>query len=151
MMVGAMAASRITSDEREAIVSTLRATESVSETARRHKRSKSAVSRIAVEDGIATSERPRTQKATAASLEDSKARRARIESNFLHMAEVFQWVALTEPLSPRDVKDVVLSGAISLDKAIAVSRHDVKADEGNAGGLLVQFVDQLREPTDHAT
>ncbi len=82
-----MAAKRISDDERQAIIATLQDTENVRETARRHGRSKTSVSRIAVEEGIETAGRPQTQNACAALEVDNAARRAKLKSDLLDDAD----------------------------------------------------------------
>lgn len=79
----------VTDEERAAILDTLRTTENLSETARRHRRSLDTIRRIAAAAGVDVADRTRTRAATEAAKVDAAARRERLKDLLAQRAVEF--------------------------------------------------------------
>lgn len=146
---------RVTDEERDRIIATLRETENVRETARRHRRSVGTVSLIARSEGLCIAERSRTKNATRARVVDLKAMRLAAAERFLldeqRLAEqMFAPVVEKKPMvvsnggdagssvlevethldepTFADKQRIMTSRAIAIDKSMALERHDDTGD-----------------------
>lgn len=165
-----MANTRVTPDERAAIITTLRETENVRETARRHNRGRNTVSRIAIEAGLDVAGRPQTKTATEAITLDNRAKLALLKSELIDdarglRAELHQpcverkamtvsrggdrgaelvEVEVHHPSPPfADKQRIMTSVGIAVDKVIALERLD-PPDTSEGRSILEQLVDGLR-------
>lgn len=149
-----MAGPRITPDEEEAILATLRETENVRETARRHKRSPASVSTIAKRRGVDVVERSQTKDATAALAADNDARfellvhrmveeghraldemhRPRTYWNFGGSENSYNEHTMPEP-TIADQRSLMVMAAVAVDKRIAARRAE-RGDEGEGVALI---------------
>lgn len=163
MMVGDMAKRPpVTEDEREQIISMIRSGLSARAVARESGRSVDTVSRIARDiswtfgrTNLARARQARSafcaeRRAVAASLAQERAEELLV--SFLEPQTVVtgNGTVVEVPVDARGVKDRAQAYQLLQRTVLDVSKHDVKADEGNAGALLLQFVDQLRGPDDQA-
>lgn len=151
-----MPSGRITPEERERIIATLRETENVRETARRHGRGESTVSRIGRAEGLEVAARAMTKNATRAREADAKALRSQLNVGLLEdarrlRAQLWQPVVekkavvvsggqgmgssieiaevdLDEPTFA-DKQRIITAVAIAIDKSVAIERHDDTGDE----------------------
>lgn len=165
-----MATGRVTDDERAAIVATLRDTENVRETARRHGRDPATVSRIAKAEGIEPALRCLTKTATQAKAADNAAKRELLKASLLDdairlRAQLWEPAVEKKPMvvsnggdagsmvlevethldqpTFADKQRIMTSVGIATDKVIALERLDpVKGTEGRS--VLEQLVEAAR-------
>lgn len=133
-------------------------------------RGSGTVSKIAAEHGR-TFDRTSTKAATRARQADLEADRLALAEELLSDARMMRrqlWepsvtkqamvvgdgggaahvetVEIAHPEPPfSDKQRIMTSVGIATDKVLAISKHDVKADEGGEQSMLVQLVDTLRE------
>jgi transposase-like protein len=153
-------------EERAHILDVFRRCDNVSETSRQTGRSKSAVSSVVRAAGEVPSGRALTQKATAATAEDAKARRARLAIMWRRAEEETLSRALPEPgqqyhlikgtgsgrvidkkvdaVPADDMKNLLTGAAIASDKAAILEKVDAPKD-GQGRGLLEDLVSTLRK------
>lgn len=159
----------LTDQERQQIVDLLGQGLTRNEIARRTARSASTVTKIANEHGE-TFDRSQTQNATRAKLIDLEAERAELMAELLADARRLRR-QLWDPMVTKqamvvgdgggaahvetieiefeepgfaDKQRIMTSVGIAVDKVLAISKHDVKADEGAERSMLVQLVDSIR-------
>lgn len=162
---------RLSDDERATIAELLRSGVSRTEIVKRTGRSRGTIANVAQEIGYRAdqSAAERTRNARAARSAFSAEHRAttaataqqradeilatfwdkRQQVVVMHGQEASTEIVEVEP-DARAISDLAKVVNTLQRTVLDISKHDVKADEGNAGGLLVQFVDQLRGPSEQA-
>ena len=159
-----MAAKRITDAERQQIIDTLRETENVRETARRHGRGEASVSRIAKAEGIKPAARARTKSASDARLADNELQLQTVANDLLGDLMKLRkqmWEPCTihnfggkdnthnshdldEPTFA-DKRNIVGSCKMLSDAVMNLRRFDVGKPSGRS--LLEELVDGLADTT----
>jgi transposase-like protein len=135
---------RISDTRRAAIVEAIKAGgKSRNQIARDHDVSASTVTLIAQDHGLGDAfDRSRTQKATAASQADDKARRALLASINLDDANTMRQRAIDSATS-RDAMQYATAYGIFIDKHLVLDKHDTDNGSAEAVGVLGRFMDGL--------
>ena len=156
-----------------AIVETFKALDNVSQTARKHGRSKTAVSDIIKAAGLSASGRQQTKDATAALVVEGRARRARIADKWRRIEEQALDRCIDQPsgaegeeaqyrlvratgsgrvidqlvsmMPSDDFRNVMTGAAIASDKAAKLEALDGGGSEGK--GLLESLVQSIEQTT----
>lgn len=163
---------KVTADERKAIIATLQQTESIGETARRHKRAKSTISGIAAAEGLTVADRSATKHATAARAADNDARVEQLLERWAKRALTeldrvdaldggaqFRLVKATGSgkvvdemvtTAPEEDRQRMLTGAAIATDKVKVLRS-LRSDAREGKTLIEQFVDGLAEAVAEAS
>jgi hypothetical protein len=155
-------AAKLTDAEREDILATFVACDSVNETARRHRRSAGTVSRIVANAGLVPAARSKTKTATAAAKFDAAHERTALHRRLLAEANGFL-DRLHEPHTAfsfggkdntynehemaeppvADQRSLMVMVGIAVDKSIAIEKAE-RGDDTEGAALIEALVGGLR-------